>query len=175
MVESQEAKMVYDKTDFSKFREETENKKPEGGEVGLHYPSMAPKEETLNEDPVIHYPSMEGKGFEEVFIPQPPDFSPHVGIHYGKMENEPDSMALKDSPAFVGKKIREAFGEGNYSILEHYAEVVEGSEFLDQGLMPQVKALAEEGRRIKNAEEAEALLRKVNTFLFGLRMVKRGE
>jgi len=143
----------------------------ENEEAKMVYPSMLKKEGEskglTNEEVCISYPSMEGKGLEEVKIPRP------VDVQYNKMSPGSDEVQIKDVARVIGGNIRAAFEEGNYSVLEHYGRVLEGSDFLDQRLLPQFKALVAEGRGIKNADEGKLVLKKIDGFLSSLRMVKR--
>ncbi len=159
---------------------EEENNEFEGNPEDI-YPSMKGSKDNIEifQDEtgkdVFDYPSFSGEGLEEVSIPRPPAFGPHLGMRYESMEPGEDRVALKDAVPLVTKSINEAFREGNYQILDHYAKVIEGSDVFDQALMPQVKEFVEEANAITNREQANALLEKVNRFLGEIRMAKPEE
>ena len=125
------------------------------------------------ETAALDYPSMEGKGFEEVTVPRPPLFRGHLGMFYESHDPGFENLALRDTVPYVTKSINEAFKEGNYGILQHYAKGLEESGVLDPALIPKVKAFVEEAAAIKTPEEGAALLNRVNLFLGGLRMTTR--
>lgn len=124
------------------------------------------------QEPTLSYPSMEGIGLEEVTIPRPLAFGPHVAMTYESLPLGEDVIPLKDAIPLISKAINERFREGDYQILSHYAGILEGSEFFDQALMPQVRAFVEEAKGVKTPEEAQNLLNRVNTFLGNLKMQK---
>ena len=115
------------------------------------------------ETAALDYPSMEGKGFEEVTVPRPPLFRGHLGMFYESHDPGFENLALRDTVPYVTKSIN---GPSRKK-LWHPAALRRSRNRRTRSGFDSGKRLLKRQRQSRPLKGA-ALLNRVNLFLGGL-------
>lgn len=109
----------------------------------------------------LSYPSADGKGYEPIVIPRE--------ARYG--DDGVDRLLVKDIPSLIRERVLESAAYGNLRpTLAHYEKFIdENAELFAPHVSSELKTLFADGKKPHTGEEREEWVKKVKTYLNGIR------